>query len=542
MLGGALFTGYLGCAKDASDPDAFNRVHNNPNDNDPDEADASSSGSGNSSGAGGTGGTSGGGTNTGGTSGAGMAGAGGEPEMSDAGDACGGCDDGSDCTEDVCTPMGTCTHIAVDNDLPCTDDNNGCTTDVCIGGFCTHQAIADCDCSDASECDDANPCTDDDCVSSHCQYTDNTDDCTDDGNECTNDLCALGACTHPNNTDDCTDDGNECTDDLCALGVCTHPNNTDDCTDDGNDCTDDVCATGACTHPNNTDPCTSDNNPCTNDVCAGGSCYANNTDPCTSDNNPCTNDVCAGGSCYANNTDPCTADAFECTDDVCAGGTCTHPNRTGACTSDGTDCTDDVCNAGVCTHPISANTVACTTDGDPCTSDHCDGVVASCLHTPVACGSPFTVNSFNGGWATLTKPDNHTMVVTNPGGAANFNPEGATLIYVGSAVTCSIAMSITQPSTPQNLNGLTNLAFVMSGTTGSEGMVKIGLSVDGTAWTDRALTGYVTFTGVGVGNYQTFNVALADFGVSLAPITQVRVQFEPTGGGKEWRIDNIAAN
>jgi hypothetical protein len=133
------------------------------------------------------------------------------------------------------------------------------------------------------------------------------------------------------------------------------------------------------------------------------------------------------------------------------------------------------------------------------------------------------------------------MVVTNPGGV-NFNPEGATLIYVGSAVTCSIAMSITQPSTAQNLNGLTNLAFIMSGTTGSESMVKIGLSVDGTTWTERPLTTYVTFTGPAVGNYQTFNVALADFGVSLAPITQVRVQFEPTGGGKEWRIDNIAAN
>jgi len=209
-----------------------------------------------------------------------------------------------------------------------------------------------------------------------------------------------------------------------------------------------------------------------------------------------------------------------------------------------------VCNGGVCTHPVSANTVACTSDADACTSDHCDGTVASCVHTAITCGTPFTVNSFNGGWATLTKPDDHTMVVYNPG-AANFNPEGATIIYVGAATTCAISMSITLPATPQSVNGLTNLQFVMSGTTGSEGMVRIGLSDSATvgdtnasAWDEVVLsTSYVTFTGAANTQYKTFNVPLADFGAaSLAAVNQVRVQFVPTGGGKEWRIDNIAAN
>jgi hypothetical protein len=182
-------------------------------------------------------------------------------------------------------------------------------------------------------------------------------------------------------------------------------------------------------------------------------------------------------------------------------------------------------------------------------------VIASCLHTAQPCGTPFTVNSFNGGWTSdvagctnLTKPDNHTECTS--GTASNLNPEGGTIIYAAvNNNTYTISMSITQPSTPQNLNGLTNLQFIMSATAGTEGMVRIGISSSATvgdatpsAWTELPLTGRVTFTGAATAEYKTFNVALADFGVSLAPITQVRVQFVVTGGLKEFRIDNIAAN
>jgi hypothetical protein len=138
------------------------------------------------------------------------------------------------------------------------------------------------------------------------------------------------------------------------------------------------------------------------------------------------------------------------------------------------------------------------------------------------------------------------------GTASNLNPEGGTIIYaaVTNPNSYTINMSITQPSTPQSLNGLTNLQFIMSGTTGSEGMVKIGLSSSATvgdatpsAWTEVALTSYVTFSGPANTQYKTFNIPLTAFsGATLTTVNQVRVVFNPTGGLKEWRIDNIAAN
>jgi hypothetical protein len=227
-------------------------------------------------------------------------------------------------------------------------------------------------------------------------------------------------------------------------------------------------------------------------------------------------------------------------------------NNTAPCTDDGDPCTADLCNADVCDHS-TFTTSACATDNDVCTADFCDGA-GTCAHTPISCGTPFTINSFNGGWNStlgctgLTKPDNHTECTA--GTAGNLNPEGGTIIYVFvSGNTYTINMSITQPATPQSLNGLTNLQFVMSGTTGSEGMVKVGLSSSATVgdatpgvWTEKALTGYVTFTGSANTQYKTFNIPLADFvGANLVTVNQVRVQFVAVGAN-DWRIDNIAAN
>jgi hypothetical protein len=149
----------------------------------------------------------------------------------------------------------------------------------------------------------------------------------------------------------------------------------------------------------------------------------------------------------------------------------------------------------------------------------------------------------------LTKPDNHTECTA--GTAGNLNPEGGTLIYVFVADnTYTINMSITQPTTPQSLNGLTNLQFIMAGDVGTEGMVKVGLSSSATvgdatpaAWVEKALSGYGIFTGAGVpAGYITFTIPLADFvGANLVTVNQVRIQFVAVGG-HTWRIDNIAAN
>ncbi|MBI4717787.1 MAG: hypothetical protein HY763_08295 [Planctomycetes bacterium] len=74
------------------------------------------------------------------------------------------CDDGDDCTDDVCDPAVGCVFAEV-------------------------------------ICDDANPCTDDGCVGGACVYVDNNDPC-DDGDECTDfDQCEAGACVAVLNPD-----------------------------------------------------------------------------------------------------------------------------------------------------------------------------------------------------------------------------------------------------------------------------------------------------------------------------------------------------
>lgn len=246
------------------------------------------------------------------------------------------CDDGNDCTDDVCDGgLGTCSH-----------------SNIAPGTACGDPTISDC--TDPDTCDGTGVCQANDLPIGLI--------CTDDGNDCTDDLCdGAGACLHPSRADGstCADEGNDCTDDVCSVGVCTHSNLPSDtpCGDPTtNDCSDsDICdGLGGC-QPN--------------DVAAGI--------VCTDDLNECTDDVCDGaGSC----THPdlaagtlCTDDLNECTDDVCDGaGACTHPSLAAGniCADDLNECTDDVCDgAGACTHPALAAGTAC---GDPTTSDCTD--------------------------------------------------------------------------------------------------------------------------------------------------------------------------
>ncbi|MFQ5590703.1 MAG: hypothetical protein ACE5HE_06055, partial [Phycisphaerae bacterium] len=121
------------------------------------------------------------------------------------------------------------------------DDGNDCTANVCSGGACTNPMLAD------------------------------GTACADDGNVCTDDVCRIGTCEHENNSASC-DDGNACTtNDTCANGACVG-GAPPDC-DDANVCTDDSCdpATG-CTHDDNTAPCDDGNACTTSDTCAGGAC------------------------------------------------------------------------------------------------------------------------------------------------------------------------------------------------------------------------------------------------------------------------------
>lgn len=86
------------------------------------------------------------------------------------------CDDGIDCTEDLCTVAGTCTHNPDDGE--CAAGEHCSITDGCITGCST-----DADCDDGQWCNGEENCFGTTCVPS------STPRSCDDGNPCTIDYC-----------------------------------------------------------------------------------------------------------------------------------------------------------------------------------------------------------------------------------------------------------------------------------------------------------------------------------------------------------------
>jgi len=209
------------------------------------------------------------------------------------------CDDENDCTEDECvdgfcqnTPIVPCCgngeceegedkescpdDCECDTDEDC-DDNIGCTIDSCENGNCVHDD-SNCECLEDDDCSDGNICTDNYCnlTSGECYFVNHNRSCNDDDPCTINDRCNNGICS--GTLKDC-DDGIECTNDYCQLGYCMHDTtgcpceSNADC-EDGNICTDDICniETHMCELEYNNKPC-DDNNPNTiNDVCTQGIC------------------------------------------------------------------------------------------------------------------------------------------------------------------------------------------------------------------------------------------------------------------------------
>ena len=183
------------------------------------------------------------------------------------GDACNGgacasntlsCNDENPCTTDVCDPAtGGCSFL-LEEDAGC-DDGNACTTsDHCLSGKCVGLI--------ATPCNDGSDCTDDLCdVEFGCFNTLNETLC-EDGNACTDqDLCIEGNCLAGSPTN--CDDDDFCTIDACdpVLG-CTHP--ALNCSD-GNLCNGlETCdsITGCVA---NAPPVCADTDPCTLDACDG---------------------------------------------------------------------------------------------------------------------------------------------------------------------------------------------------------------------------------------------------------------------------------
>jgi hypothetical protein len=124
------------------------------------------------------------------------------------------CDDGNECTDDVCDPTdGSCSNSAVDDGTECNGGAGECSAGVCVAiDLCVE-----------ADCDDGNECTDD-----VCDATDGScsNSAVDDGTECNGGAgeCVEGTCADIDRCEnvDCTS-LNECVEDgTCdpATGMC----------------------------------------------------------------------------------------------------------------------------------------------------------------------------------------------------------------------------------------------------------------------------------------------------------------------------------
>lgn len=273
--------------------------------------------------------------------------------------------------------------------LACLDDLNDCTTDVCSGGSCRHEPLAE-----GSACGTAKLCSVGQCVSG----------------------CVIGGTFFPDGT---VNPSNPC--EVCS--VAASPSawtaRAAACADDGNPCTDDVCAARACVHPVKPDATSCG----AGAVCVNGSCGAQCLIAGASWSNGATNPANGCERCQSTVStaswtpkavnEACDTDGNDCTNDVCNGaGSCTHPPSPAGsgCATDGIDCTNDVCNgAGACTHPPTAAGVACTRSnycilGKLYTGFQCNGS-GSCGSTITrTCGTPNVCQTGGGCTGTSCNP------------------------------------------------------------------------------------------------------------------------------------------
>jgi hypothetical protein len=340
------------------------------------------------------------------------------------------CNDGNDCTDDLCHGDEGCEHVALDG-VECKDGNPCTVADVCIEGVCVGSQV---------DCDDENPCTDDFCNDTGgCVFEANSGTC-DDGNPCTvADQCKDQECVGYDVPCDCQEDtdcgeledGDLCNGTLscdkselpykCAVVldsviVCEKPsgfngpclesvcepetgacdfsavNDGGLCEDGdkcsvGDTCQEGICASGVAANCN-------DGNLCTDDSCdlATGCLHIDNALPC-SDENVCTvGDLCTDGQCLAGPEVLACDDLNPCTEDTChplSG--CVQTANNESC-DDGNACTEsDYCAAGNC----KGGPLLVCDDNNPCTDDSCDSVGGCIFGTNVApCddGDPCTLN------------------------------------------------------------------------------------------------------------------------------------------------------
>ncbi len=316
------------------------------------------------------------------------------------------CDDGNECTEDVCKNVegtATCGNPAKPNGTDCEVDG---AADSCIAGVCGGGPCADIGCDDGKDCTLDGTCNPD---SDRCEGGTNVEpdsECDDDGGS----VCdGEGSCVECNRSAQCPNDANVCTTAICDTNSCTDENvggtcdymggpgecaggmcvDAEPCADviceDGNDCTDNSCNpdTTQCSYPNaaNGTTCSANGDP---GECASGVCESLCKDVVCDDGIDCTTDgSCnlATGNCDGRGNEPINESCDQDGGSVCDGqGSCVACTNGGHC-EDGNECTNDVCTDGGCANP--------TSDGGSCDLMPGEGICmgGTCEALPPACQS-----------------------------------------------------------------------------------------------------------------------------------------------------------
>jgi len=309
-----------------------------------------------------------------------------------------GCDDGSPCTKEACSPKTGCVHLPVDG--KCSDANACTKSDSCINGKCVGLPVS------ATFCDDANACTADSCDPKNGCVSKNIGGPCDDNDKCTViDGCAGGKCVGIAVPASSCTDNNPCTEDKCdAKEGCVHAATHVPC-DDTNPCTQqDICKNKTCAGTPLAAGACEDGNPCTKDSCDGaipkgggkpkGCVHLQTAGAACDDGDKCTQgDKCVGGKITAtcvgapiDATKTCD-DGNVCTTDTCpidqTKPGCKHAPAAGTC-DDNNACTqDDACKSGSCAGTATAPGKLCD-DGNVCTKDACKPGAkpgAACAHS-----------------------------------------------------------------------------------------------------------------------------------------------------------------
>jgi hypothetical protein len=275
-----------------------------------------------------------------------------------------------DCKENQCNGAGAIVAANKDTDLPA-DDGSQCTDEVCTSGVASHPAKAvDTACSQngGSFCSAAGTCV-------QCNAP---AQCPGSDTECQSRTCNSNACGtsfQPNGHVVATQTTGDCKENQCdGAGATVSANKDADLPVDGNQCTDDVCTSGAPTNPNLPAGTTCSQNGGT--TCdASGSCVAAACNDNTK--NGTESDIDCGGSCApCALTKTCNGNA-DCASNACAGGVCVECLGAASCPGTDNACQTRTCNANVCGLDFQPNgtVIASQTTGD-CQENQCDGAGA----------------------------------------------------------------------------------------------------------------------------------------------------------------------